>query len=53
MTLPTTLATTHRYPLVDDYFNFNTPEFITHETLTPRETRGWRHLVFILRSTTP
>ena len=30
-----------------------TPEFITHETLTPRETRGWRHLVFILRSTTP
>ena len=29
------------------------PEFITYETPTPRETRGWRHLVFILRSTTP
>ena len=33
--------------------NLVSPEFITHETPTPRETRGWRHLVFILRSTTP
>ena len=34
-------------------FHLRFPEFITHETPTPRETRGWRHLVFILRSTTP